>query len=191
MEIAGEAKYVDSHGKTYKIEGAGSLPDDINLQRLEVSGSIEFDEISCGGKITIDGSGEGKSLTAKNLTVSGSLEVDTLKVEDSLEISGSIEAKTVEASEIEIESRGSKIGSVKCVKLKIFHDDDRSKSRSRVRVKNIAAVKVEIENCEAEEISCTDAKIGENCAIGKLIVAGDCKIDADSEVGEIIKEDAK
>lgn len=190
MEIAGEAKYVDSRGKTYSIEGVGSLPDDINLQRLEVSGSIEFDEISCG-KITIDGSSEGKSLTAEKVSVSGSLEVDALKVEDSLKICGSIEAETVEAGEIEIESRGSSIDSVKCIKLKIFHDDDRIKSRSRVIIKNIAAVKVDIENCEADEITCTDAKIGENCAIGKLIVAGDYEVADGSKVGEIIKEDAK
>ena len=69
MKIEGEAKYVDSRGKTHSIEGVGSLPDEVNLQSLNVSGSIEFDEISCD-KIKIEGSGEGKSLTAKNISVS-------------------------------------------------------------------------------------------------------------------------
>ena len=211
MEIAGEAKYVDSRGKTHSIEGVGSLPDDVNLQSLNVSGSIEFDEISCD-KIKIEGSGEGNSLTAKSLSVEGSLEVEKLKVEEALEISGTIKAGTVEADEIEIESRAGKIDAVKCRKIKIFHDDGdyevggkflrnvlddfdvkvtRHKSRSRVRIKSIDAEKVDLQNCEVDVIRCTDAKIGANCEIEKLIFSGKYEVADDSKVGEIIKEDAK
>lgn len=208
MKIEGEARYVDSRGKTHSIEGIGSLPDDVNLQSLKVEGNIEFDEISCG-KVKIEGSGEGNSLTATSLSVEGSLEVDTLKVEEALEISGTIEAGSVDAEEIEIESRAGKIDAVKCRKIKIFHDDGdeisgkflrkvfdeldvkvtRHKSRSRVRIKSIDAEKVDLQNCEVDVIRCTDAKIGENCAVERLIVSGEYEVADDSKVGEIIRED--
>lgn len=208
MKIEGEARYVDSRGKTHSIEGIGSLADDVNLQSLKVEGNIEFDEISCG-KVKIEGSGEGNSLTAKSLSVEGSLEVDTLKVEEALEISGTIEVGSVDADEIEIESRAGKIDAVKCRKIKIFHDDGdeisgkflrnvldefdvkvtRHKLRSRVRIKSIDAEKVDLQNCEVDVIRCTDAKIGTDCAVERLIVSGECKVADDSKVGEIIKED--
>ena len=198
MKIEGEARYVDSRGKTHSIEGVGSLPDDVNLQRLKVSGNIEFDEISCG-KIKIEGSGEGKSLTAKNLSVEGSLEVDAVKVESLFQVSGGVKIDNLTAEEIVMESRGGKIGSVKCGKIKIFHGDGYEvsgsilsgifgrKISSRVQIKTIDADKVVLQNCEVDVIRCNSAKIGSNCVIEKLLVTGECEIADDAKVGETIR----
>ena len=191
MKIEGEAMYVDSRGKTHSIEGVGSLPDDVNLQRLKVSGNIEFDEISCG-KIKIEGSGEGKSLTAKNLSVEGSLEVDAVKVESLFQVSGGVKIDNLTAEEIVMESRGGKIGSVKCGKIyeasgSILSGIFGRKISSRVQIKTIDADKVVLQNCEVDVIRCNSAKIGSNCVIEKLLVTGECEIADDAKVGETIR----
>ncbi len=203
MKIAGEATYIDAKSKRHSIEGVGSLPDDINLQNLNVSGSIEFDEISCD-KIKIEGSGEGKSLTAKNLSVDGSLEVDEVKVEALLKISGSINIDNLTADEILMESRGGRIGAIKCVSVKIFHGEDHDVSGSifsgifghkfsqykispRVQIKTIDADKVNLQNCEVDVIRCNSAKISSNCVIEKLLVTGECEVADDAKVGETIR----
>ena len=203
MKIEGEATYVDAAGKRHSIEGVGSLPDEVNLQSLNISGSIEFDEISCG-KAKIEGSGEGNSIAAKSLSVDGSLEVDSVKVEELFQVSGGVKIDTLSAGEVVMESRGGRIGTVKCSKIKIFHGSDyemggsilsnifgskgaRHKNFSRVQVKSIEADKVDLENCEADVIRCTDARIGSNCVIEKLFVTGKCEIADDSKVGETIR----
>ena len=203
MKIEGEAKYVDSRGKTHSIEGVGSLPDEVNLQSLNVSGSIEFDEISCD-KIKIEGSGEGKSLTAKNISVDGSLEVDEVKVESLFKISGGVNIDNLTADEILMESRGGRIGAIKCGSVKIFHGEDHEvggsilsgifghkasqhKISTRVQIKTIDADKVNLQNCEVDVIRCNSAKISSNCVIEKLLVTGECEIADDAKVGETVR----
>ncbi len=203
MRIEGEAVYVDAAGKRHSIEGIGSLPDDLNLQSLNVSGSVEFDDISCD-KIKIEGSGDGKSLTAKNLSVEGSLEVDSVKVEELFQVSGGVKIGTISAGEIIMESRGGRIDNIKCSKIKIFHGSDyeaggsilssifggkahQRKNSSRVQIQNIEANTVNLQNCEVNAIRCTDAVIGANCVIEKLVVTGKCEISDDAKVGETIR----
>ena len=60
-----------------------------------------------------------------------------------------------------------------------------------VKVENIDAEKVELENCEVDEIKCRDAFIGSNCIVEKLFVANKEEISSDSQVGEIIHQDFK
>ena len=201
MKIEGEAKYVDAQGKRYSIEGIGSLPDATALQSLNVSGSLDFGEIFCD-KIKIEGECFGKSITAKNISVSGSFEVDAVKVEETFKVEGSVDSDNISAAEIVMETRGGKIGNVNCNKIKIFHGESCDiggsilsnifgrkvfQNNSRVQIKTIDAEKVDLQNCEVEEIHCQDAVINSNCVIEKLIVKGECKVAADSKIGETIR----
>lgn len=203
MKIEGEARYVDTQGKRHSIEGIGSLPDVTALQSLNVSGSFSFGEISCD-KVKIYGECFGKSLTAKNIFVSGSFEVDAVKVEETFKVEGSVDSENISAAEIVMETRGSKIENINCNKIKIFHGESydiggsilanilggrtiHSQSSSHVRIGKIDAEKVDLQNCEVEEINCQDAVINSNCVIEKLIVKGECKVAADSKVGETIR----
>ena len=205
MKIEGDARYIDAQGKRHSIEGIGSLPDATALQSLNVSGSFSFGEISCD-KVKIEGECFGKSLTAKNIFVSGSFEVDSVKVEETFQVEGSVDSENISAAEIVMETRGSKIENINCNKIKIFHGESydvagslfsnifggkniRTQGSSRVRIGKIEAEKVDLQNCEVEEIHCKDAVINSNCVIEKLIVKGECKVAADSKVGEIIKEE--
>ncbi len=188
MKIEGEGVYVDSKGRKHSIEGIGSLPDEINLQSIKVEGSFSFEEISCD-KIKVEGECSGNTVTAKNISIEGTIEVDSVTVEDTFKLEGKAEIKLLDAKEIVMETRGGEIGEIRCDKIKIFHDEDseRRKNRSRVRIKTIDADTVNLENCEVDTIRCKDAIIGSNCAIGKLFVAGECEISADSKVDETIK----
>ena len=203
MKIEGEARYIDAQGNRHSIEGIGSLPDATALQSLNVSGSFDFGEISCD-KVKIEGECFGKSITAKNISVSGSFEVDAVKVEENFKVEGSVDSENISAAEIVMETRGGKIGNVKCNKIKIFHGESydiggsilsnifggrkiHSQSSSRIRIGKIDAEKVDLQNCEVEEINCTDAVINSNCVIEKLIVKGKCKVAADSKIGETIR----
>ena len=191
MKIKGEGIYVDAAGVLHEVKGKSVLSDDVILQSLKVSGKLEFDKISCDN-VDIAGKCECDALTAKNISVKGK-----------------IDANSIEADEIVVESRSGLIGTVKCGKLKIFghtstateeifakffgskfFDDDIvtiGNNDSRVQVKSIDAVKVELENCEVGVIRCNDATIGTNCAVGKLFVVGECEISSNSTVGEIIR----
>ena len=199
MKIEGIASYTDSAGKRHSVEGIGSLPD-AALQDLNVSGSLSFDKLSCDD-VEVEGSIGGKLLTAKKISVEGSFDVGVTDVE-TFNLSGSIDAEKLTAKEILIESRGGNIGAIKCDKLKIFHGEIHEvgasilskifggkvsrQSNSRVRIKNIEADTVELENCAVDVIKCRDAFIGTNCAIEKLFVAGKCTVADDSTVGETI-----
>ena len=177
MKIEGEAIYVDSTGKRHSVEGVGSLPDDILFESLNVSGSCSFE---CAGK----------SIKAKKISASGSVEIDSIKIEGDLEVSGSVESAFISAKEILLESRGSSIGEIKCDTIKIFENKSINSSilskifghssltniNSRVRIKKIDAITVDLQNCSVGEITCRDAFIGENCAIEKLIVADKCDV---------------
>lgn len=200
MKIEGEAIYVDSTGKRHSVEGVGSLPDDILFESLNVSGSCSFANISCD-KVKIEGECAGKSIKAKKISASGSVEIDSIKIEGDLEVSGSVESAFISAKEILLESRGSSIGEIKCDTIKIFENKSINSSilskifghssltniNSRVRIKKIDAITVDLQNCSVGEITCRDAFIGENCAIEKLIVADKCDVATSSTVGEIIR----
>lgn len=200
MKIEGEGFCIDSSGKRHSVAGIGTLPDFDSMQSLKVSGSLNFDKISCD-EIKIEGDCRGKSIIAKNISVSGIFNADSVKVENAFKVSGSVEIENLDAEEISMESRGGSIGKVDCKKIKIFHSDDfnggvfskifgsrnsSAKNSSRVKIKKIDSETVELKNCEVEEIKCKDAFIDSNCAIKKLIVEGDCKIADDSSVGEKI-----
>lgn len=201
MRIEGIAKYVDFNGKRHSIEGIGSLPDGNKLQSLSSSGSFSFGNLDCD-ELKIEGECQGKSVNAKNISVSGIFEVDTVKAEKSLKIEGSINSENIVAEEIVMESRGGSIGTVKCTQIKIFHGEIQDIGggilagifgrkiqchiNSRVRIGQIDAVKVTLQNCEVDEIKCADAYIGSNCVIEKLVVKGECEIADDSKVGEVI-----
>lgn len=202
MKIEGKATYTDIKGVEHSIKGRGSLPDDISLKDLKVSGKISFGEISCD-KITIDGECNGKVFSAENISIKGTAEIDSVNAKDFLQIKGKPEIKKIVAAEVMIESRGGKIGTVNCSKIKIFHGENHDcgsilsnifggksfQNNSRVQIKNIDAQKVNLQNCEVEEIHCKDAVINSNCVIEKLFVEGECEIAADSKVGETIRKE--
>lgn len=210
MKIKGEVTYTDETGKIHQIEGKIVLPDDTAFQKLKVDGKFSFENISCE-KISVDGKCEGGTLNAKNLSVDGKIKADTVKVEQLFEVDGKAKIDELEADEIIIESHSGSLGEVKCRKIKIFSNSNEndesakvaitsklfgveisaSDENQRVRIRKIDAQKVDLQNCEVDVIRCTDAKIGENCAVERLIVSGEYEIAADSKVGEIIKEDSK
>ena len=175
--------------------------DSISAQVVKISGELSVAEVSCD-EINISGKCEGKSLSTKNFLGSGKIKLVSLKVEETLKFSGEANVDSVTADEIFIATRNGSIGSIKCRKIKIFDDSERfsgevfgrifavrsslSKSHLRVQIKNIEADTVDLENSEVEVIRCKDAFIGSNCAIEKLFVAGECKVVADSKVGDII-----
>ena len=167
------------------------------------SGKIEFENISCE-KLDVEGKCKGGFIKAKNFFAEGSVKVDDIKVDKNFEIEGKIKSSEIEADEIIIETRHGSIGNVKCRKLKIFDSESEIVSEelakifgerffhrnihSRLRIRKILAEKVELENCEVDEIKCRDVAIGANCFVEKLFVANKEEISADSGVGEIIHE---
>lgn len=207
MKIRGEAVYVNTEGTHHEIKGVGIISDSSALQKMKISGELSFDEIFCDSVI-IEGKCEGGSLTAKIFSVEGKAEIDSIKVEQTFKLEGKPKLGKVEADEIVIESCSGSIGEVKCRRMKIFNRSNAvnmvvftkafgkkffSKELSdfndipRVRVKNIDAEKVELENCEVDVVRCQDAFIGANCVIEKLFVAGECSVAGDSTVGETIR----
>ena len=201
MKIMGSGTCKDAAGKSHSVLGVGTLTDDENFRNLKVAGNLSFQKISCG-KISVSGKCEGDFVSARTLKISGSCEINSVTIEQTLEIAGRVEIDSVTAEEILIASRSGTLGDIKCRKITI-HDDSAKfygevfekniighfaamQNRSRVRVKNIEAGVVELENCEVDVIRCRDAFIGSNCAIEKLFIAGKCEIAADSTVGEKI-----
>ena len=202
MKIAGKGVYVDSNGEKHFLEGYATVPDSKTWKKLDVSGKVSVDEISCD-KVEIGGKCKGQTLSVSNIFVSGDFKVDSVKAEESFKVSGRVKSKNLDAENITINSRESTIDQIKCDTIKIFNNDDsidgglfsiifgkeisRVKNNSRIHIKKISAKKVDLENCEVEEIDCTDAIINSNCAIKKLTVEGNCDIAADSKVGELIR----
>ena len=184
-----------------KVSGNISF-DKISCDEVKISGKCEGGSIEAQD-LKISGKCEGKSVSAKNFSASGKMEIDSIKVEQIVELKGKPELGSVEADEIIIESRSGSVDEIKCRKLKIFNRVIETDSAfvlkifgeeisgfdkfSRVRIKNIDAEKVELENCEVDIVRCQDAFIGANCAIDKLFVAGECKVADDSTVGETIR----
>lgn len=174
----------------------------IDAQDLKISGKVLFDKIFCA-EANVSGKCEGKSVSTKNFSASGKMEIDSIKVEQTFELKGKPELGSVEADKVIVESRSGSVDEIKCRKLKIFNHANETDSAfvikilgeeisafdnfSRVRIKNIDAEKVEIENCEVDVIRCQDAFIGTNCSIEKLFVAGEYEVAADSTVGETIR----
>ena len=208
MKIRGEAVYVNAEGTSHEIKGVGIISDSSALQKMKISGELSFDEISCDS-IIVEGKCEGGSLMAKIFSVEGKAEIDSVKVAQTFELEGKPELGNVEADEIIIESCAGSINEIKCRRLKIFNRSNSvnmiaftkvfgkkifneeisvSNEIPRVRVKNIDADTVELENCEIDVIRCKNALIGSNCAIEKLFVSGNCKVADDSKVGETIRE---
>lgn len=200
MKIEGIASYVDKAGKRHSIEGIGSLPDGDELENLNVEGSFSFDKISCDD-IKISGECNGKSINGKKISTEGTIDVEYVEVE-TFKLSGSADINKIVAKKITMESRGGSIGDIKCDELKIFHGDIHEvgasiiskifggkvshNNNSRVRIKNIEAETIHLENCAVDVITCKDASIGKNCVIDKLLVSGDCKVADDSTVGETV-----
>ena len=201
MKIKGSGTYKDTNGKSHSVIGVGELADAEKLRKLEVAGSLSFEKIYCD-KISVAGKCEGDFVSAQVLKISGSCEIDSVTIEQRLEVAGKAEIDSVTADEVLIASRSGFLGDVKCRKIKIYDDsakfDDEVfkknfigrftalQSWSRVRVKNIEAEVVALENCEVDIIRCKDAFIGANCVIDKLLVSGKCKVADDSTVGEMI-----
>lgn len=185
MKIKGKAAYVDTAGVRHEVKGLGSLSDDTALHSLKVSGTFEFGKISCD-KIDVSGKCEGGSVQAESFSLKGKPEIDSIKADETV-----------------IESQTGSIGEIECKRLKVFNrmsaggkalleklfggHDSEFDFNSRVRVKNISADKVELENCEVDVIKCRDAFIGANCAIEKLFVSGECQVATDSTVRETIR----
>lgn len=184
-----------------KVSGNISF-DKISCDEVKISGKCEGGSIEAQD-LKISGKCEGKSVSAKNFSASGKMKIDSIKVEQTVELKGKPELGSVEADEIIIESRSGSVDEIKCRKLKIFNHAIETDSAfvikifgeeisafdnfSRVRIKNIDAEKVELENCEVDVIRCQDAFIGVNCVIEKLFVAGEYEVAADSTVGETIR----
>ncbi len=174
----------------------------ITAQDLKISGGLSFDDISCE-EAYISGKCEGKSVSAENFSVSGKIEIDFLTIGKTLKLSGRPKIDSVTADEIFIGASDGFIGEIKCRNLKIFKGTGSfggeifgenffenflfNESHSRIHVKKIDAEKIALESCAADVIKCKDIFIGSNCAIEKLFVSGECKIVADSTVGETIR----
>ena len=173
-----------------KCEGGNIL-----AQNLKVSGEILFDDISCD-RINISGTCDGKAIKTNNALVSGKMKIDSLKVEETLKLSGRVQIDSITADEIFIGSRNGFLNEIKCKRLKIFEHSKQfgiemfgnlfDEDNSRVQIKSIEAQSVELENCLVDVIKCQNALIGENCAIKKIYVAGECKVTADSTVDDIV-----
>lgn len=214
MRIKGSGMYTDAAGKSHRVLGVCELTEDNTFQELKISGKLSFEKISCdevsvsgkyeGGSIIaqslkVSGTCDGDSIIAKNFSISGKVKVNSLTVEQTLRISGKPQISFVTADEIIIAACAGSLGVVKCRKIRIFDDTDnfvdkvfgkgfvKLSSSSRVQVNNIEANTVALENCTVEVIRCKDAFIGSNCAIEKLFVSGECKVSADSTVGETIR----
>ena len=195
MHIEGEAVYIDLNDERHSIEGVGSFSDNTALKSLKVSGELTFKEITCD-ELKIEGEGSGTSAITKNFSVSGSIEIDSVEVEEIFKVSGSTEIKKLNAKKIIMESRDGSIGEIKCDEICIYHEEIPRTTllskilrphKSRVRIKRIDGGKVELENCEVEEINCHDAFIRANCVIKKIVFDGECEIDdINSQVAEPI-----
>lgn len=188
MKIKGSGTYTDTDGANQNVFGVGELADDKKLRKLEVSGSLSFEKISCD-KISVSGKCKGDSVIAKDFSASGKVEVDSLMIEQNLEISGKPKIDFMTADEVVIVSRAGSVVKIKCRTIKIYDDspDLFDVHNSRISIKKIDADTVELENCAVDVIRCKDAFIGFNCAIEKLFVAGECKVADDSKVGETIR----
>ena len=186
MNIKGTGTVKDINGKNHDVIGVGTFADDETFRKLEVAGSLSFEKISCD-KISVAGKCEGDFLSAQVLKISGSCEIDSATIERTLEVAGKPQIDSVTADEIFIASHSGFLGTVKCRRIKIFDETNFAVNRRiRVRIKNIEADVVDLENCEVEIIHCKDAFIGTNCAVEKLFVSGKCKVADDSTVGETI-----
>ena len=186
LKVSGNVSFDKISCDDLNVSGKGD-GGSISAGELKTSGELSFDDISCDEAVT-SGKCAGKSITAKNFSASGKVEVDSLTIAQTLKLSGKPQIDFVTADEIFIGSRDGSIGAVKCRRLKIFHDENFfDRQRSRVRIKSIDAETVELENCTVDVIKCRDAVIGKNCAVEKLFVAGECKVSADSTVGETIR----
>lgn len=196
MHIEGEAVYTDLNDKRHSMEGEGNS-DITELKSLKVEGELTFESITCDD-IVIEGECIGKSAVAKDFSVSGSIEIDSVTVEDTFKVSGSTEIKNLNAKEIIMESRDGSIGEIKCDEIRIYHVDKPDKffskilrpNKSKVRIGKIDGGKVELANCDVEEINCRDAYIGLNCVVKKLMFEGECEIDVDSKVEELIDKNS-
>lgn len=186
MKIEGEAIYVDGKGRRRSIEGIGTVPDDEPIHSLKVSGSCSFDVLVCDD-IKIEGECDGSTLTAKSATFDGTVKVNALKVDGDLDVSGSVRSNMIEADEIAVESRNGSIGGIKCGRIRVFEESSARNVNSRVRIKNINANEVNLQNCEVDAIKCKDAIIGSNCIIGTLNVEGNCEVVDGSTVKETIR----
>lgn len=186
MKIAGEATYVDGKGRRRSIEGIGTVPDDEPIQSLKVSGSCSFDVLVCDS-VNIEGECDGSTLTAKSATFDGTVKVDALKVAGDLDVSGNVRSNAIEADRVVVESCSGSIGEIKCGRLRVFEHGSARNINSRVRIKNINADEVNLQNCEVDVIKCKDAIISSNCVIGTLNVEGKCEVVDGSTVKETIR----
>lgn len=184
MKIKGEGAYVDSVGVRHEVKGTGSLPDNTELKSLRASGMFSFGKFSCD-KVSISGKCEGGSVIAKSFSVTGKVEVDSVEADDIIIESRSGAIDKLKGSKVKIFNRGHEVANALFAKLLGGHDAVQEKN-SRICIKTIEADNVELENCEVDVIRCKDAFIGSNCAIEKLFVAGECKVSANSKVGETI-----
>lgn len=184
MRIKGEGIYIDSAGVFHKIKGKSIISDDAILQSLQVSGKLLFDKITCD-EVNVYGKCKGGSVYAKNFFATGK-----------------IKAYSIKADEVIIKSRSGSIDELQGIKIKIFDgvdenaelfakifskQDEEFDDNSRVRIGNINADTVELENCTVEAIKCKDAVIGTNCAIKELFVSGECTVAPDSTVVKTIR----
>lgn len=200
MKIAGEAIYIDRSGHRRTMAGMGSVSDG-ELESLKVSGSCEFGDLVCDD-VKIEGECSGASLKSRNVASSGTLRVKMLIVEGKLKASGSVYSDVIDASDVDMESRGGSIGTVKCGRIKIFEHGgveinggflsrifggSARSANSRVHIKGIDADEVNLQNCEVDTIKCKDAIIGSNCVIGTLNVEGSCEVVDGSTVKETIR----
>ncbi|MBD3880079.1 MAG: hypothetical protein SR1Q5_10480 [Quinella sp. 1Q5] len=186
MKIKGSGNYVDATGAAHEVKGMGIILDDTALQSLKVSGKLEFEKISCDD-LNVSGKCVGGSISAKTFSFKGKIEVDTITAQEGI-----------------INSRSGSIEMIKCSKLKIFNNANedamafitrifgepnaKGDNNSRLTIKEIDSEKIELENCQVEAVHCHDIQIGKNCLIAKLLVAGECIVDEDSTIGEIIRE---
>lgn len=169
MKILGSASYVSKNGKRFKIEGAGSLPDELEFKSLSVEGD-------CSGDFVV----------ADKIRIEGNINFKSIRAAHSIDVEGIIKSSSLESGEIDIESQSGKIENIDCKRIKIHHK--LKKSNSRVHIGNINAERVDLQNCEVEVINCKDAFIRVNCIIEKLIVEGECDVADGSTVKSTIRK---
>ena len=95
MKIKGSGIYTDTHGKSHNILGFGEMEDSENFRKIEVSGSLSFEKISCE-KVSVSGKCEGNSITAKSLEVSGEMSIKNIFGKE-VEISGRCKGDSINA----------------------------------------------------------------------------------------------
>ena len=213
IDKSGKRHRIDGCGKLSDSDYLQSLSVDgtlsfgkISCNKFKLSGdcsgeSLTAEEITIDGDARIDvvkavkfrfsGDCSGNLLTAEKIKIDGDVRLDVIKAVKVVEISGDMRIDSVESNKVAIESRSGRIDEIKCSELKIFDnysDFEGEISFGNIRIKNIAAEKVELKNCKVSLIKCKDAIIGENCAIEKLIVSGKFELDENSKVNEVIKQ---